>query len=92
MSGSFWTSGTDLGCSGSYAWCSARKIFYNPKWTANQPADSKETQCVAIKLDAQTAQLEATVCAGAKKFICEVRSFLQLNLYMKFRKKGFGHD
>jgi hypothetical protein len=82
-SGSFWTSGTDLGCSGSFAWCSARKIFYNSKWTANQPADSNEAQCVAIKLDVETALLEATICADAKKFICEVRIFCLLNLKMK---------
>jgi hypothetical protein len=72
--GTFWTSGTQ-GCSGSYIWCAARKMFYNSKWAPSQPAISAQAQCVTVKLDAQTAQLEAKDCAGVMNFICEVRCF-----------------
>jgi hypothetical protein len=89
---SFWTSATDLGCSGSFAWCAVRKMFYNSKWIADQPAKSTETQCVAVKLNAQMAQLEATNCAGAKQFICEVRPSSQLIKLSKMSgQKGSGH-
>jgi len=71
--GTFWTSGTDQGCSGSYVWCGARKIFYNSKWAPSQPVASAQAQCVTVKLDAQMAQLEAKDCAGAMNYICEVR-------------------
>jgi Lectin C-type domain len=70
--GSFWTSGTDQDRPGTYAWCSAHKLFYKSKWAQGQPAASAQAQCVAVKLDATTAQLETVECAGALKFICEV--------------------
>lgn len=75
--GTYWTSGTDKGLPGSFAWCSARKLFYKSKWAPGQPAASAQAQCVAVRLDAMTAQLETADCAGvANKFICEVRVFL----------------
>jgi hypothetical protein len=71
-SGTYWTSGTDQGRPGSYAWCSANKIFYNSKWAPGHPGSNAQAQCVAVNLDAQTAQLEATACTNSYSFICEV--------------------
>jgi hypothetical protein len=71
-SGSFWTSGTDQGCVGSFAWCAARKILYKPKWAQGHPVNSTQAQCVAVSVDASAAQLETSDCAIANKFICEV--------------------
>lgn len=77
--GSFWTSGTDQGRQGTYAWCSARRLFYKSKWASGQPANSAQAQCVAVRLDAQTARIEKADFATPRKFICEVISFVTIN-------------
>jgi hypothetical protein len=74
--GTYWTSGTDQGCTGSFAWCAVRKILYKPKWAQRHPVNSTQAQCVSISVTASTAQLETADCAIANNFICEVFLFL----------------
>jgi hypothetical protein len=74
--GTYWTSGTDQGCTGSFAWCAVRKILYKPKWAQGHPVNSTQAQCVSISVTASTAQLETADCAIANNFICEVFLFL----------------
>jgi hypothetical protein len=70
--GNFWTSGTDQGCVGSFAWCAARKIFYMSKWAQGQPVNSTQAKCVTVSVDATAAHLETADCATPNRFICEV--------------------
>jgi hypothetical protein len=72
----FWTSGTDMGCSSNYAWCSANKVVRKPIWDVEMPETQKN--CVQIQIDSKTSSLRTNDCALQFHFICEVQQ-LEIN-------------
>lgn len=75
----YWTSGTDQGCPGTFAWCAANKIFYEPKWAKGHPLQSSNATCVSVSLRTTTAELYQRNCSEPLNFICEV---IYMTLYI----------
>jgi len=70
-SSSYWTSGSDSGCPGKHAWCSASQVFREGKWSSTASNDSSKN-CVAISMSRSSAELLKENCAIQMEFICEV--------------------
>ncbi|XP_065336743.1 uncharacterized protein LOC135937519 [Cloeon dipterum] len=71
---SFWTSGTDNSCTGSYRWCSGEVLdFLKPDllWLKSEP---KGDSCVFVQYKEDFGALLGTIdCQEELNFICETR-------------------
>ncbi|XP_059473217.1 uncharacterized protein LOC132195315 [Neocloeon triangulifer] len=74
--GNFWTSGSDSGCDGNFAWCSANVLFRGRQtsWGPGEPnnLDGKE-HCVVVQLNKTSGILFDRDCSSKLKYICEAR-------------------
>jgi hypothetical protein len=71
-SDTYWSSGSDVGCLGKHAWCSASKMFRNATWSANNFIADATKKCVTVSLNRSVATLAKDQCSFLRNFICEV--------------------
>ncbi|XP_059484775.1 uncharacterized protein LOC132202085 [Neocloeon triangulifer] len=69
--GTFWTSGTDFGCTGAFGWCAVNKLVRAPIWSKGHPQSGKN--CVSADLSVTNTTLSTNDCTSNLKYICETR-------------------
>ncbi|CAB3387555.1 Hypothetical predicted protein [Cloeon dipterum] len=80
LSGKYWTSGTDNGCSGTFAWCAVNKKVRNAIWGRGEP-HLGGSKCLAIDASGANAALSTEFCDKNFQFICEARATLNASTH-----------
>ncbi|XP_059488790.1 uncharacterized protein LOC132204343 isoform X2 [Neocloeon triangulifer] len=75
-SAQFWTSGTDLGCEGSFGYCSSNRLLRREaRWGLGQPDDlTKSQNCLAIYVNMTDSLLSDEDCNLKMRYICQGKS------------------
>jgi hypothetical protein len=89
-SGTYWTSGSDAGCPGKHAWCTAAKMFRNVTWSPNiYDIEDKTKMCVTMSLNNSEVALSKAQCSLKMKFVCEVPFDFDIRLVSSENKNKF---
>ncbi|XP_059473492.1 uncharacterized protein LOC132195490 [Neocloeon triangulifer] len=81
--GTFWTSGSDLGCDKNFAWCSANVLFRGRQtsWGPGEPNNLRgKEHCVVVQLNKTSGILFDSDCSSKLKYICEARDTRNTNI------------
>ncbi|XP_065349815.1 uncharacterized protein LOC135945828 isoform X2 [Cloeon dipterum] len=70
--GDYWLSGTNLGCTSNFRWCTLDRDFVNPelRWKEGHPV--KGLNCVYLEARNESSLLATADCAEEKNFLCDV--------------------
>ncbi|XP_065353336.1 uncharacterized protein LOC135948152 [Cloeon dipterum] len=70
--GDYWLSGTNLGCTSNFRWCTLDRDFVNPelRWKEGHPV--KGLNCVYLEARNASSLLATADCAAEKNFLCDI--------------------
>jgi hypothetical protein len=71
-SGTFWTSGTNNGCTSTLGWCAVHKMVKNGRWKIGQPGPVRDSLCISVALFSGKLELLTEPCSKTYPYICEV--------------------